>query len=169
MPIKAFALLLRWSGLRIADAVTLKREKLAGDRLFIYTAKTGTPVHIPVPPEVTEALSAIPETSEYFCWNGHGKQVTRVANWEAALRRLFTAAGVVGHAHHFRHTMARSLVSKGIPVERVSILLGHSSRRTTMEHYSSWVQSRQDQVEADVRAIWAPNPSQSKPTHSVRG
>jgi integrase len=63
LPIKAFVLLLRWSGLRITDAVTLERSRLTGDRLFLYTAKTGTPVHLPLPPDVVAALGAIPKTS----------------------------------------------------------------------------------------------------------
>jgi hypothetical protein len=45
--------------------------------------------------------------------------------------------------------------SKGVPVERVSILLGHSSPPTTIQHYSSWIQARQEQVEQDVRLTWA--------------
>jgi len=154
MPMKAFVLLLRWSGLRIADAVTLERSRLTGDRLFLYTAKTGTPVHLPLPFEVTETLAAIPNTSKYFFWNGNGKKYTRVGNYEVALRNLFETAGVKGHAHKFRHTMATSLLSKGIPVERVSILLGHSSPRTTIQHYSSWIALRQEQAEADVRSTW---------------
>jgi integrase len=154
LPIKAFVLLLRWSGLRITDAVTLERSRLTGDRLFLYTAKTGTPVHLPLPPDVVAALGAIPNTSKYFFWSGNGKVATRRGNFEVALRRLFKSAAVKGHAHKFRHTMATALLSKGVPVERVSILLGHSSPRTTIQHYSSWIQARQEQVESDVRSTW---------------
>ena len=39
---------LRWSGLRIGDAVKLTPEKLDGNRLFLRTAKTGTPVFVPL-------------------------------------------------------------------------------------------------------------------------
>jgi integrase len=155
LPIKAFVLLLRWSGLRITDAVTWERSRLTGDRLFLYTQETGVPVHLPLPPEVVCALSAIPETSKYLFGSGNGKAMTRVGNFDVALRKVFTSAKVKGHAHKFRHTMATSLLSKGVPVERVSVLLGHSSPRTTTQHYSSWIQARQDQVEADVRRTWA--------------
>jgi integrase len=48
-------LLMRWSGLRIRDAVTLERNKLHGDSLMLYQAKTGTPVYVPLPPQVVEA------------------------------------------------------------------------------------------------------------------
>ena len=41
--LRALVLLLRYSGLRIRDAVTLSRNRIQGDKLFLYTAKTGTP------------------------------------------------------------------------------------------------------------------------------
>ena len=46
MPIKAFVLLLRYSGLRIHDAVTLERKSVTGDTLLVRTEKTGTVVSL---------------------------------------------------------------------------------------------------------------------------
>ena len=60
-----------------------------------------------------------------------------------------------GHAHRFRHTFAVELLLAGVPIERVSVLLGHSSARITEKHYSAWVRARQEQLEADVRQSWA--------------
>jgi hypothetical protein len=54
--VRAFVLVLRYSGLRISDAVTLTAEHLVGDRLRLYTAKTGEPVVVPLPALVVEAL-----------------------------------------------------------------------------------------------------------------
>jgi hypothetical protein len=39
-------------------------------------------------------------------------------------------------------------------MERVSVLLGHSSIKVTEKHYSPWVRARQEQLEADVRRSW---------------
>jgi integrase len=39
-------------------------------------------------------------------------------------------------------------------MDRVSVLLGHSSIKVTEKHYSPWVQSRQEQLKADVRRTW---------------
>ena len=36
-------------------------------------------------------------------------------------------------------------------MERVSVLLGHSSIKVTEKHYSPWVRARQEQLEADVK------------------
>jgi integrase len=50
--IRGLVLLLRYSGLRIMDAVCLEKSHIVGDRLFLYTQKTGTPVRLPLPPDV---------------------------------------------------------------------------------------------------------------------
>jgi integrase/recombinase XerD len=155
LPIKAFVLVLRWSGLRIRDVVTLRRNAVTKDRLFLYTAKTGTPVFVPLPPQCVEALNAISVSGDYFFWSGSGSPKVRVGNFQAALKKLFTLANVAhGHAHRFRHLFAISLLQKGTPIERVSILLGHSSTKVTNAHYRSHVQASQEQVEKDVRATW---------------
>ena len=39
-------------------------------------------------------------------------------------------------------------------MERVSVLLGHSSIKVTEKHYSPWVRARKEQLEADVRRSW---------------
>lgn len=156
IPIKAFVLLLRYSGLRIRDAVSLQRSKLDKDKLLLFTAKTGTPVHLPLPPACVEALNEIPSNGTgYFFWSGEGKIKVRVGNFQAALKRLFELAKVDnGYAHKFRHAFATSLLLRGVPVERVAILLGHASVKVTQKHYSSWIAARQEQLEADVRATW---------------
>src|SRR5882724_6909566 len=58
------------------------------------------------------------------------------------------------HAHRFRDTFAVELLLAGVPIERVSILLGHQSVRITEMHYALWVRARQEQLEADVRRTW---------------
>ncbi len=55
--LRALILLMRWSELAITDAVTLERERLSEDgNLFLYRAKTGVPVYVPLPPEVHTVL-----------------------------------------------------------------------------------------------------------------
>ena len=47
--LRALVLLLRYSGLRFTDAATLSRDRITGDKLLLYTAKTSTPVYCPLP------------------------------------------------------------------------------------------------------------------------
>ena len=58
--LRTFVLLMRWSGLRIGDAARLERSRLQSDRLLLYQAKTGTPVFVPLPHFVAEALRNVP-------------------------------------------------------------------------------------------------------------
>jgi hypothetical protein len=54
--------------------------------------------------------------------------------------------------------MAVELLLDGVPMERVSILLGHSSIKVTERHYSPWVQARQAQLESDLVRAWRNDP-----------
>jgi integrase/recombinase XerD len=151
----ALVLLLRWSGIRLGDAVTLPRERMEGERLRLHTAKTNVHIHCPLPPAAMDALNAIPKDGPYFFWSGHGTTKSTKGNWQRALKRLFELAGVPsGHAHRFRDTFAVEALLAAVPLERVSVLLGHQSVRVTERHYSPWVQERQDQIESDVRRTW---------------
>jgi site-specific recombinase XerD len=171
--VRALVLLLRYSGLRIRDAVTLGRERVRDGKLFLYTAKTGTAVWCPLPACVTDALEAIQGNDRYFFWTGGSNPKSCVGNWQRSLRRLFRLAGVPdGHAHRFRDTFAVELLLSGVPLERVSMLLGHQSVKVTEKHYTPWVRARQEQLEADVRRTWDTDLvalAETKGTHEVHG
>ena len=157
---RSLVLLLRYSGLRIGDAVSLTTNRINGNRLFLYTAKTGTPVFTVLPEFVVRSLESMPRMTErYYFWTGAGKLCTAVRVWDMRLKRIFDQAKLVrGHAHRFRDTFAVELLLAGVPMERVSMLLGHSSIRVTERHYSPWVRSRQEQLEADLERAWADDP-----------
>ena len=172
--LRALVLLLRYSGLRIGDAVSLPRERLRDGRLFLYTAKSGTPVYLPLPDFVVDALNAAPGTSsDFFFWSGSSLKKSAVGDWQRSLRKLFLLARVQGgHAHRFRDTFAVELLLKRVPLERVSVLLGHRSVKVTERHYAPWVRARQEQLEADVMRTWSDDPivlRGSKGTSEVRG
>ena len=54
----------------------------------------------------------------------------------------------------FRDTFAVELLNKGVPIDRVSLLLGHSSVKVTEKHYAPFVKERQQQLENYARMAW---------------
>ena len=158
--IKALVLLLRYSGLRIGDAVTLPVSRIAQGKVFLRTAKTGTHITCPLPPLALDALNDCPRTNPlYFFWTGQCSPGTLARDWHSKLVKLFKVAGIQnGHAHRFRDTFAVEALLAGTPLEQVAALLGHSSIKMTEHHYSPWVKARQDQMEASVVHSWELDP-----------
>ena len=151
---RAFVNLLRFSGLRIQDAVTLSRDRLTGNKLLMYTQKTGTPVYLPLPESVLKEMNEVSPVGRYFFWSGNGTPKSAVADWQRSLAKLLKLADVKGHAHRFRDTFSVNLLQSGVPLETVSILLGHTSIRTTERHYAPWVKSRQLKLEESIEKAW---------------
>jgi integrase len=152
--LRALVLLMLHSGLRIGDACMLSREKIHNGVLELRTAKSGTKVRLPLNPDAIEALEKIPRISSHFFWNGTGKRKTCTNLWQERLAKVFKLAGVKGHSHQLRHSFSIRLLQKGVSMENVASLLGHSSLKITEKYYASWVRGRQEQLEEAVRRTW---------------
>ncbi len=151
--VRAFVLVLRYSGLRISDAVTLTPEHLVGDRLRLYTAKTGEPVVVPLPARVVEALQQVARPGLPYFSTGHETRAA-VGNWARTLATLFALADVAqGHSSRFRHTFSTSLLERGVSVETVAMLLGNTPA-LVIRHYAPWIKARQAALDAAVRLTW---------------
>ena len=168
---QALVLLLRYGGMRIGDTVSLSADRLEQNRLLLYTQKTGVPVNNILPDFVLNAVDRTPKTAaNFFFWDGTSKLQTIVGSWRKRLKRLFELAEVKdGHPHRFRDTFAVELLLAGVPIERVSILLGHESVRTTEKNYAPWVRSRQEQLEADLARALSRDPVIAAQTSQERG
>ena len=150
--LRALVLLLRHSGLRIADAVTLSQQAIKDGVLVLRTEKTGTDVRVPLPPNVIDALGAVARKNGYFFWSGESTKKSCVGDYQRAFKRLYELAKVGGaHAHRWRDTFAVELLLARVSISDVSVLLGHQSIKVTERHYSPWVAARQEQLEQTVR------------------
>lgn len=82
--------------------------------------------------------------------------------YQRSFRKLFRIADIKNrdgsqkrcHSHMFRDTFAVELLLAGVPIDQVSILLGHRSVKMTEKHYLPWVKARQKQLTASVRRAW---------------
>jgi integrase len=168
---QALVLLLRYGGMRIDDTVSLSAEKIEENRLLLYTQKTRVPVNNVLPDFVLKVLHTTPKVAgDFYFWDGESKLETIIGSWRKRLNKLFELAEVSnGHAHRFRDTFAAELLLTGVPIERVSILLGHESVRTTEKNYAPWVRSRQEQLEADLTRAWGLDPVIAAQTSQTRG
>lgn len=57
------------------------------------------------------------------------------------------------HPHVFRDTFAVEMLLAGVPLEQISILLGHKSVKITEKNYAPWVKARQDQLAANPNGL----------------
>ena len=107
--------------------------------------------------DVTRGERSGGQQQEHACKRERVRRTNAVeeARKRLRLKAAFKLAKIPdGHAHRFLDTFAVSLLQAGVPMERVSVLLGHSSIKVTEKYYSPWVRARQEQLEADVRRTW---------------
>jgi site-specific recombinase XerD len=158
--LKAFILVMRWSGLRILDVTTLQRRRITNGNLLLRTTKTGAPVYAPLPPFVLRALAEVkplPDShSDYFFWSKVGKPETAANVWRRSFMTAVVNSGFPrrGHPHMLRDTFAVEALLAGVPVDQVQRMLGHASVVTTERHYMPFVRARQDQLAESFRRMW---------------
>ena len=121
---------------------------------------------LPLPHDVAEELRNVPSgpkpNPRYFFWSGNGEAKSAVADWQRSFRRLFEVARLEKadgapkrcFPHMFRDTFAVEMLLAGVPIDQVSILLGHKSVKITEKHYAPFVKARQQQLTASVRQAW---------------
>ena len=155
---RALVLLIRTTGLRIGDACRLEKSRIRDGKLLLYTAKTGTPVWAPLSPGTLTALDSFPHASRtHYFWSGAATAHSIRNIWSERVSAVCTRAGITDStlkAHRLRDTFAVEALLRGVPIEVVSMMLGHASIRTTEKHYAPWVQARQKQLERHMQTTW---------------
>jgi site-specific recombinase XerD len=168
--LRAIFLVQRWTGLRIGDVVSLPKSALRGNRLTATIRKkrkrkpTACQMDCILPDHVIAALQAIPlrtrEHPDYFCWGG---RVSEVVNTSAWIRRIDELSKHLNfkdenggpldfRSHMLRDTFAVEMLLAGVPLEKVSKLLGHESVTVTERYYAKWTASRRLQLEDEAVA-----------------
>jgi integrase/recombinase XerD len=133
-----------------------RRESLNDNKLFLRQEKTKHPVWVPLPKFVVQAVGACDDGGEYFFYRQIGKPKSAITEWQQRLKLVYEMAGIPdGHNHRLRDTFSVDLPQNGVSLETVSLLLGHTSIKTTQKHYAPWVKTRQDALEAAVKGTWS--------------
>lgn len=131
-----FILTMRYTGMRISDTAMLQASALNGSKVFLYTHKTSVPVYVPIPDHVAHELTSIRPIGGYLFLRGESTRLETCTDlWRRQLARVFKNASITnGHPHRFRDTFAVELLLAGVPIEHVSVLLGHASIEITEKH-----------------------------------
>ncbi|WP_457079487.1 tyrosine-type recombinase/integrase [Hymenobacter sp. HD11105] len=150
-------------GLRISDLLQLKWGNFSSTHIRLTMHKTNDVVSIKIPNKALEILqlykSADSKPSAYiFPFLGVGKDYTNprvlfkaissaTAYANKDLKTIARTAGVdtLISFHSSRHTFATRALAKGMPIEYVSKLLGHSSIKTT-QIYAKIINEKLDQA-----------------------
>src|SRR5260370_951606 len=93
--LKTLVVPMRYTGMRVSDAVTLTTDRLDGKRLFLYTQKTGVPVYTVLPDSVLNTLETTPRiTDARYFWSGQAKPETAICHWQQRLKKGVDLASV---------------------------------------------------------------------------
>ena len=157
--LRALIELMRWSGLRISDALMAAKNRIVGNRFTLRTVKNGTKLTVILPDHVIAALHALPARPtidpRYFFWSGRSEIKSLTGQWQRKLGRLNRYLSMVDyegrplqfHSHQLRDTFAVEHLLAGTSMQDLSKMLGHKSMRVTEKHYAPWVPERQAQLE----------------------
>jgi integrase len=102
--LRAFVLLLRYSGLRIGDATQLDVNRIQKNKLLLHTEKTGVLVYCVLPDMVVKALDAAPHSStHYFFWTGKSnwRRYQAAMRTDSVIRSLWSYYSVAFHSIEF--------------------------------------------------------------------
>jgi site-specific recombinase XerD len=156
---KAMLLLMRCYGFRIGDVATLRRDRVNGERIFLYASKNGNPVWAPMFADVKAALDALPlpqgarPDCPFYFWSGLGSADEHTNTVRRTLNAVFRKSGVEGaHAHRFRHTLAVEILMKGGTIEDAANALGDSPA-IIRKHYLPWCSQFQNRIFSVLESV----------------
>jgi integrase len=162
-------LLLRWTGFRGSDAVSLTWAEVYFDRKEIerVTQKRRKRVILPIQSELLFALEAEherrrPKPSDRVLTNpATGKPFTRPRLYQRMVALGRRAGASNAHPHRFRDTMAVDMLARGASPYDVAKVLGDTID-TVEKHYTPFVRELRERVRLILETgIGIENPSQT--------
>jgi integrase/recombinase XerD len=144
---KDFIWVLTYTGLRISDVALFNMNRLRGNEVFLRAKKNGGDVFTWIPDWLCDRLHERSKTYGVQPFvAGHSDRLETITDlWRRKINQIFELAGKFDETptpHRFRHTFARILLQRGVPVADVADLLG-DDEETVRDHYARWVPERQ--------------------------
>lgn len=140
------------SGLRINELANLKIEDIDFEKLVIHVnnGKGGK--------DRTTFITSVTKKYifKYLKWNKHKSDYVFTSRLDGkyntnslgeVMRKMSERCGIHIHPHRFRRTLATDLARKGMPIQEIQKLLGHSKISTTQ----GYIETRTEKVEASYR------------------
>jgi integrase len=145
--VKDFVWVLTYTGLRISDVALFNMNRLRGNSVFLRAKKNGGDVFSVLPSWLKDRLDARAKKwgPRPFVIGQSDRLETVTDMWRRKINEACALAGAFEETptpHRFRHTFARILLQRGVPVADVADLLG-DDEKTVREHYARWVPERQ--------------------------
>lgn len=149
---RAMVEMLLSSGLRVSELCNLKLADVDFNSLTVYVkhgkgGKDRTTFMSPVAKKyVYKYLDETPYKSEYLFTSKYVKPYTP-DGIQSVTRHLSERCGIYIHPHRFRRTLASDLARKGMPIQEIQKLLGHTSIETTRKYTDTKI----DKVQASYK------------------
>lgn len=145
--VKDFIWVMVYTGLRISDVGLFHMNRLKGNEVFLRAKKNGGEVFAYIPEWLSNRLHTRAKRCGLrpFIVGKSDRLETVTDMWRRKIGKVFDLADEFEEPptpHRFRHTFARILLQRGVPVADVADLLG-DDEKTVREHYSRWVPERQ--------------------------
>jgi integrase len=160
--VKDFIWMMVYTGLRISDAGLFHMNRLTGNEVFLRAKKNGGDVFAYIPDWLRDRLNARAKRCGVrpFIVGQSDRLETVTDMWRRKIGKVFELAGKFDEPptpHRFRHTFARILLQRGVPVADVADLLG-DDEKTVREHYGRWVPERQARLTKIVQDAFNDKP-----------
>ncbi len=152
-------LLLRWTGLRGSDTVSLRWSNVHFDRgvngeIEVLTQKRTKVAIVPLSTELRNALEDLhrvrkPKSDEQILWNPEtGKPFTSRARMYERVRKMGLRAGIGRATPHFlRDTFACDMLARGAAIYDVAKMLADTVD-TIEKHYAQFVPAARDAAQS---------------------